>query len=460
MKKIIYTSNYFLYALLISAVFFIAVILLFSLNTQPYIRIQTVYAEDAPFSGNGTYDDPYMINDSSDLIELSELVNNGTKRTTDEKMYSALYYKLGNDIDMSGKEFIPIGKEGTSASLGYYAEVTDVLSKYPLISAYWETYSNYFHTKNESGEYISCSGSDYSEITSFYAYYELETAFYGVFNGAGHKITNLTVSADTDAGLFGYTVNAEIKNLVIEDANVSSSSYAGAIAGRTLSSSVNNCAVISANISASSSSGNAYAGGMAGYSGNKTYYFEIGEVLDYDITNEATPFCNSPKTDSFFSCVVLDGVSVSSSGISGGIAAEISSGVVKDVFSSASLTSQSGNKGSIFGTVSSENVSVYKGSIFGAVSSENVSVYNCIGTSCKLFGSLSETPPTILNCLYPVDIISDDLYDDLIECTTDTYGLITLETGENTSFTSWYSFSVDGSDFYYPSPPDQSWNTF
>ena len=412
MKKNIYTFNCFIYLILTLTVFFIAVISLFSLNTQPYVRIQTVYAADATFSGgSGTEGEPYMINDSSDLIELSNLVNNGTKRT-DGTMYSALYYMLGNDIDMKDKEFIPIGKEGVSDNLGYYAEVTKVLSKYPLISAYWETYSNYFHTKNESGEYISCSGLEYSEITSFYAYYELETAFYGVFDGAGNKITNLTVSADTDAGLFGYTVNAEIKNLVIENATVSSSSYAGAIAGRTLSSSVNNCAVIS------------------------------GEVLDYDITNEAAPFCNSPKTDSFFSCVVLDGVSVSSSGISGGIAAEISSGVVKDVFSSASLTSQSGNKGSIFGTVSSENVSVYKGSIFGAVSSENVSVYNCIGTSCKLFGSLSETPPTILNCLYPVDIISDDLYDDLIECTTDTYGLITLETGENTSFTSWYSFEL------------------
>lgn len=433
MKKIIYTSNYFLYALLISAVFFIAVILLFSLNTQPYVRIQTVYAADATFSGgSGTEGEPYMINDSSDLIELSNLVNNGTKRT-DGTMYSALYYMLGNDIDMKDKEFIPIGKEGVSDNLFYYAEVTDVLSKYPLISAYWETtYSNYFHTKKENGEYISCSGLKYSQITSFYAYYELETAFYGVFDGNGYKITNLTVSADTDAGLFGYTVNAEIKNLVIENATVSSSSYAGAIAGRTLSSSVNNCAVISADISASSSSGNAYAGGMAGYSGNKTYYFEIGEVLDYDITNEAAPFCNYPKTDSFFSCVVLDGVSVSSSHISGGIAAEISSGTVKDIFSSASLTSQSGNKGSIF----------------GAVSSENVSVYNCMGTSCKLFGSLSETPPIISDCLYPVDIISDDL----IECTTDTYGLITLEAGENTSFTSWYSFPTDGSDFYYPSP--------
>ena len=119
MKKIIYTSNYFLYALLISAVFFIAVILLFSLNTQPYVRIQTVYAEDAPFSGSGTYDDPYMINDSSDLIELSDLVNNGTTRTTDGTMYSALYYKLGKDIDMSGKVFNPIGKEGVSDNLFY-----------------------------------------------------------------------------------------------------------------------------------------------------------------------------------------------------------------------------------------------------------------------------------------------------------------------------------------------------
>ena len=431
MKKIIYTFNCFIYLILTLTVFFIAVILLFSLNTQPYVRIQTVYAADATFSGgSGTEGDPYIIKEPHHLIELSNLVNNGTKRT-DGTMYSALYYKLVNDIDMKDKEFIPIGKEGVSDNLGYYAEVTDVLSKYPLISAYWETYRDSFYTKVEN-EYVSCSGSDYSEITSFYAYYELETAFYGVFNGAGHKITNLTVSADTDAGLFGYTVNAEIKNLVIENATVSSSYYAGAIAGRTLSSSVNNCAVISADISASSSSGNAYAGGMAGYSGNKTYYFEIGEVLDYDITNEATPFCNSPKTDSFFSCVVLDGVSVSSSGISGGIAAEISSGTVKDIFSSASLTSQSDKKGSIF----------------GAVSSENVSVYNCIGTSCKLFGSLSETPPIISDCLYPVDIISDDL----IECTTDTYGLITLETGENTNFTSWYSFPADSTNYYYPSP--------
>ena len=60
------------------------------------------------FSGSGSEEDPYLISASSQLVELSELVN-GLKCRDDGRPYSACSYKLSADIDMSGMSFSPIG---------------------------------------------------------------------------------------------------------------------------------------------------------------------------------------------------------------------------------------------------------------------------------------------------------------------------------------------------------------
>ncbi|MDR2580710.1 MAG: hypothetical protein LBC85_06930, partial [Fibromonadaceae bacterium] len=55
--------------------------------------------------------------------------------------------------------------------------------------------------------------------------------FQGVFDGAGHKIENLLISEGSNRGLFGYISGGTVKNLGLENVNVSGANYVGSIAG-------------------------------------------------------------------------------------------------------------------------------------------------------------------------------------------------------------------------------------
>ncbi len=96
-----------------------------------------------------------------------------------------------------------------------------------------------------------------------------ENFFNGIFNGKGYKISGLRVAGYEYAGLFGYLGSgAEIKNLVIEDARVESSLYAGALAGYSTyyygSAKLDNITVINPTIKVNSNM-SAYVGGIIGF---------------------------------------------------------------------------------------------------------------------------------------------------------------------------------------------------
>ncbi|HZG59902.1 MAG TPA: GLUG motif-containing protein [Anoxybacillus sp.] len=70
------------------------------------------------------------------------------------------------------------------------------------------------------------------------------TKFTGNFNGKGYKIKNLTINSTTAyVGLFGFTENATIQNLAIENANVvgQNVNYAGILVGNITNSTIKNC---------------------------------------------------------------------------------------------------------------------------------------------------------------------------------------------------------------------------
>lgn len=92
--------------------------------------------------------------------------------------------------------------------------------------------------------------------------------FSGSFDGQGHRIQGLSLNVDYDhAGLFGYVKGAEIKNLIVEGANVSSSkNNVGGIVGTLASGTIEN---VSFSGQVSSTSKRAYAGGIVGASGLK-----------------------------------------------------------------------------------------------------------------------------------------------------------------------------------------------
>ena len=85
--------------------------------------------------------------------------------------------------------------------------------------------------------------------------------FKGTFDGQGHIIKNLVVSGyNSNAGLFGFTTDGEVKNLTVQDAKVSGRLNVGVVAGQPYTTKYTNITVkghIEVN-------GMAYVGGVGG----------------------------------------------------------------------------------------------------------------------------------------------------------------------------------------------------
>ena len=144
----------------------------------------------------------YLIKDKAQLEHLAELVNKG-KSTTN------VTFILGEDIDLEGEEWTPIG--------------------------------------------------DYSTNTSY--------VFRGTFDGNGHKISNLKIDNPTAdyQGLFGYTSGAEIKNISLEGGQVEGNSRVGFLVGASGNSTISN------SYSTGSVTGQGYnTGGLVGVSNDNS----------------------------------------------------------------------------------------------------------------------------------------------------------------------------------------------
>jgi len=94
------------------------------------------------------------------------------------------------------------------------------------------------------------------------------SSFDGNYNGNGYKISNLTINrtSESNIGLFGNTNGATIKNVTLENVNVTGSSQVGSLIGIANNSNtgkyIDNCRVLSGNVT---SLGND-AGGLIGQS--------------------------------------------------------------------------------------------------------------------------------------------------------------------------------------------------
>lgn len=122
---------------------------------------------------DGSKENPYLIKTAADLITLSDRMNHLDEETVDPNIYKA-NFKLVNDIDMTGVNFTPIGKE------------------------------------------IVIEKENVQETIS---------GFMGTFDGNGHSIKNLNISINMRTnktyygGLFGITKNAYIHSLKLENIN-------------------------------------------------------------------------------------------------------------------------------------------------------------------------------------------------------------------------------------------------
>ena len=104
-----------------------------------------------------------------------------------------------------------------------------------------------------------------------------EAPFSGVFNGGGHFVSSVSVNGEY-AGLFGYTVGAELSDIGVRNSTFSSSgSYAGAIVAYAEATAVKNCSVGAlVNVY-----GYNYVGGIAGY-------MKTGVILGCSLSSRAS----------------------------------------------------------------------------------------------------------------------------------------------------------------------------
>lgn len=139
----------------------------------------------AVWTGTGTQTDPYVLTTSDDLVELATNVNAGTT-------YAGAYFELGDNIDISGINWVSIGRYGDGT----------------------------------------------------------QRPFAGNFDGNGFAITGLSGTNGNAAsyrgyGLFGH-VTGEISNLTVELGGTLSSNqyYTGVITGYALGATISICTVI------------------------------------------------------------------------------------------------------------------------------------------------------------------------------------------------------------------------
>lgn len=152
--------------------------------------------------------DAYVINTTGDLDLLAQRVNDGNT-------YSGKYFRLGADIT------------------------------YPHTSDWNNTTS----TEN-----------NYTSIGSSYS-------FQGNFDGQGHTISGIRVSAAGDYnGLFGQLSEATVKNIILSDARIIGGIKQGGIAAYSYKSNITNCWVKSNVLIIRANSSNIrYVGGITGY---------------------------------------------------------------------------------------------------------------------------------------------------------------------------------------------------
>ena len=167
------------------------------------ITVQAADTSTEEPSGSGTAADPYQIGNADQLMWFAAKVNGSTKKST-----SNLCAKLTSDIDLTGKEWTPIGCYNSYSDCVYYG---------------------------------------------------------GTFDGAGHTVFGLTINnAKTYQALFGYVKGGTIQDLTVKGSvktSTTSSSYAAGIVSYGNPVTVKNC-INEVDVTASAKG---YAAGVCAY---------------------------------------------------------------------------------------------------------------------------------------------------------------------------------------------------
>jgi hypothetical protein len=293
--------------------------------------------------GSGTADDPYQIANAADLLALAADTNDYDKNIV-----------LTADIDLS--------------SSGTFT--TAVIAQ--------NTYGDLFHG----------------------------TSFTGTFDGAGHKISNLTINTNgagnSYLGLFGYLQGGEIKNLGLKNVTIdgNDSGCLGGLVGGNYNGSISNCYSIGT-VTVGNNSDN--IGGLVGYS----YYGDISNCYSTcTVTGgDNSEYLGGLVGNTAFGCTISNCYSIGT--ITGGNGSDYLGGLVGD------------NDGDVnncysVGVVNGGHSSLFLGGLAGYNHGGTIS--NCYSTvivtsgsgSQELGGLAGRNEDSIRNCYSTGNVTSED----------------------------------------------------
>lgn len=299
-------------------------IFLFSLVFMAFLFINPLQAHaEAPWEGSGTEADPYLIVDAEGLRALSKDVDGGSN-----SLYSSNSFKLTTDVDLENEPWIPIGT---------------------------------YHLKQDSG--------------SWFHYFQ------GSFDGGGHVISGLNVTAEHSTkqrgtenyvGLFGCVKNATLKNFIVEGEIEGGNGVSGVVGwteGTTLIENVGNKASLKSDV-------NSVGGVVGAATNNSTQLTLLGCFNRGDIV-----------------------VTGSNGAQVGGLVGIVQNNVrLTNCYSTGLITSSGTRVGGLYGYTANVNASIIN--CYSATGIKGSETYSGVGA----FGG--EKTPNLQNCFYDSSLTS------------------------------------------------------
>jgi hypothetical protein len=203
--------------------------------------------------------------------------------------------------------------------------------------------------------------------------------FTGVFDGNDHKVFHVLINqpSNNNVGLFGYINNGQVKNLGIEDANITGGVNVGGLVGKQWSGTIYNCFARAFVKSIVSGAKESHAGGIAGsFLGTMSKSYSISVVSSYSDFRSTTGGLIGTFDGSINNCY-SDAIVFSTSGANdGSIAGGLVGNGTGDIFNSYSMGSISSlGLGGLGGFIGSNYGNIFKCYSKGSVSSSINSYY-------------------------------------------------------------------------------------